>query len=363
MSPLGNLPKIGVPVLNPEVSIGVLAHNEEPRISETLRTLFAQDVFKKFSTEVVVVANGCTDNTVTVAKELLHDHRAVWSVRGLARVAELTKAGKANAWNEFVHKLSSSQAAVLVLMDADILLMNSGTISSMVDTLRRDPNAVVCVDRPIKDIALNRNRAFFQHLLLATTPEIDLTNVPLCGQLYCALSRELRLIKLPVEITVEDGFLRALLLTRGFTKPENRQRIILDPQAVHCFASVATLREAFKHEVWVVSGSIINMLLFRRFSAESEPDQDAMSLMQRWQEENPNWLQQYIQLQVQAKGWRLLPISWWTRRWSRLTRLPLGRKLRRAPIALVASAMDMLVFIAAIRDVHRGRAFGYWGRK
>jgi hypothetical protein len=248
-------------------------------------------------------------------------------------------------------------------MDADIVLMNPNTISSMVDTLTSDPRAVVCVDRPIKDIAINTNRTFFQRLLLNATPEIDPNDVPLCGHLYCVLSKELRLIRLPVEITMEDGFLRGLLLTQGFTKPENKQRIILDSQAVHRFASVATLREAFKHEVWVVSGSIVNMLLFRRFSEESEPDQNAMSLMQRWQKENPNWLRQYIQLQVRERGWRLLPKSWWKRRWSRWTSLPLRRKLQRAPIALVAAAVDMLVFIAAIRDVRRGRAFGYWGRK
>lgn len=350
-------------VHDPEVSIGVLAHNEEPRISETLRSLFAQDVFEKFSSEVVVVPNGCTDNTAAVARQLIHDHRAVWSNRGSARVAELAKAGKANAWNQFVHELSSPRAKLLILMDADIAILNSSALSSMVNTLKNNPRAVVCVDRPIKDIAINTNLNLFQRLLLAATSEIDPNNVALCGHLYCVRSNELRLIKLPVEITMEDGFLRGLLLTQGFTKPEDKQRIILDSKAAHRFASVATIREAFKHEIWVVSGSIVNMLLFKRFSAESGPDRSAMSLMQSWQTENPDWLKQYIRRQVKERGWGLLPKSWWTRRWSRLSMLPLRRRLERAPIFLLAAVMDMLVFVAAIRDVRRGRAFGYWGRK
>ena len=346
----------------PELSIGVLAHNEEPRIGETLQTLFAQDVFERFATEVVVVPNGCTDNTAAVARQLIHDHRTAWSVSGSARVTELTIAGKANAWNQFVHEFSSPRASLLILMDADIAFLNSSTLSSMVATLKNNPHAVVCVDRPIKNIAINANLTFFQRLFLATTPEIDTNNVPLCGQLYCARSNELRLIKLPVEITMEDGFLRALLLTRGFTEAEDKERIIFDSKAAHIFTSVATLREAFKHEVSVVSGSIVNMLLFRRFSSETKPHRSAMNLMQNWRTQNPDWLKQYIRLQVQEKGWRLLPKHWWTRRWSRLRRLPLQQKLVRAPIAGVAAIMDALVFIAAMRDVRRGRAFSYWGR-
>ena len=42
--------------------------------------------------------------------------------------------------------------------------------------------------------------------------------------------------------------------------------------------------------------------------------------------------------------------------------LSLKQKLLRIPIAATAASMDLVVFIAAIRDVHRGRAFGYSGR-
>src|SRR5689334_4500360 len=101
---------------HPMISIGVLAHNEAPRISETLTTLFAQDVFERIDVEIVVVANGCTDSTATVARESIGTHKAVWSHRGAARVEEITVAGKANAWNEFVHRYSSASASILVLM-------------------------------------------------------------------------------------------------------------------------------------------------------------------------------------------------------------------------------------------------------
>jgi glycosyltransferase involved in cell wall biosynthesis len=134
-----------------QISIGILAHNEEPRITKTLETLFVQDVFKKYSCEIVIVANGCTDGTAAAARRSTQDHQAVWSTLGSARVEELAVAGKSNAWNHFVHEFSSPQASVLVLMDADIELVKPNTISSMIATLKSNSQAVVCVDRPVKD--------------------------------------------------------------------------------------------------------------------------------------------------------------------------------------------------------------------
>ena len=345
---------------DPQLSIGILACNEELRIGNALRTIFEQDVFEKISTEVVIVPNGCVDETAAVARRLIQDYQGVWSTSGSARVHEVAEAGKANAWNRFVRELSSPVATMLVLMDADVTLFDRNTISSLVETLESNSQAVICADRPVKDIQINERRTLFQRLLSAATPDIDPENVPLCGQLYCALSAQLRLIKLPLQITCEDGFLRALLLTNGFTKPEDRRRIVLDPRVAHHFAAVASLRELFRHEAWVVAGSIVNMLLFELFSVECSADRSAMILMKAWDEQTPEWLQLYIKKKVREKGWHLLPRSWWTRRWTRLRRLSWGQRLRRLPVAAIAAAMDVLIFVFAIRDVRSGRAFGYW---
>lgn len=345
------------------VSIGILAHNEELNIDKTLRSLFGQDLFEKFTTEIVIVANGCADQTVRLAERSLADHRAVWSSRGSARVEDLKAAGKANAWNQFVHTLSSPAASVLILMDADITLLSADVLSSMVTCLECNPQAAVCVDRPIKDITISTKRTFFQSLLLAATPEIDPDNAHICGQLYCALSEQLRLIELPVQIQVEDGFLGALVRTYGFTRPEDLKRIILSSTAAHSFAPAMTISEIFNHEKWIVAGSIVNTILFERFWNECAADRSAMSLMRQWKQQDPEWLSKYLQDQVRARGWQLLPKSWWTRRWSRLLLLPFRRRLRRLPVAAIAAVADAIVFLAAIGDVRRGRAFRYWGRK
>ena len=150
-----SLAKCDVPV-----AIGILAHNEEARIEQTLRSLFSQDVFRMDATELVIVANGCTDKTAVAAERSLMDHRAVWSARGSARVEEIVAGGKANAWNQFVHRTECRKASLLVLMDADITILSSNTISSMIATFEASPQAVICVDRPVKDIELKPAPAF-----------------------------------------------------------------------------------------------------------------------------------------------------------------------------------------------------------
>jgi hypothetical protein len=345
-----------------KVSIGILAHDEERGIAATLDSLFGQDVFERFDTEVVIVANGCSDATAETARRALGRHRERWSVRGTARVEELPVPGKANAWNEFVHRISARDAAVLVLADADIWFLSDDTISTMLETLFRTPGAVVCVDRPVKDIELREKRTLLERVLAAATPSIDPADVPLCGQLYCSRSDALRLVHLPPEIQVDDGFIRALLLTQGFTAPEDRSRIVLSPGAAHGFASVATLRELLRHERWVVAGSIVNMLLFQKFGAEAHPGCGAVELMRAWRMRDPDWLPRFIQGCVRERGWRLLPAPWWTRRWSRLRGLAPSRWLARLPITVAAATFDAMVFLSAIYQVRRGRGYRYWGR-
>lgn len=340
------------------VSIGLLAHDEESRIVATLDGLLAQDVFDRFDTELVVVANGCSDRTVEVARAALERHRARWSRRGSARVEDLPTPGKANAWNEFVHRLSAPAAAYLVLVDADIWFLGPDTISTLVDTLARTPRAVVAVDRPLKDAGLER-RSLLKRLLGAATPTIDPNDVPLCGQLYCARSAAVREVRFPPEIQVEDGFLRGLLLTQLFTAPEDRGRIVLAP-AAHGFASVDSLAALVRHERWVVSGSIVNIMLFERFHAEARPGHGAVALMAEWAARDPRWLARFVEGEVAKRGWNLLPRWWWTRRWMQLQGLPPLRLLKKLPVAIAAAAFDALIFLGAIRDVRQGRGYRYW---
>jgi hypothetical protein len=351
------------------VAIGIMAHDEEQRIAATLASVFAQDIFDRYPTQLHVVANGCRDATVARAEQAIAacSRFAAHAIEARdpgssARVDRIEIAGKANAWNVFVHDLSRADAAFLLLMDADIELLQVDTLSRLVAALERDADAVVSVDQPLKDLVLDGPRTLLERLLAKATPPIDVADVPLCGQLYCGRASELRSFRLPLDLQMEDGFVRAMLLTRRFTAAEERSRIVLAAGASHRFEAVRTLHSLWRHERWVVAGSIVNMLLFAHFSQPPHQGRDAGELIAQWQAEDPHWLGRFVHAEVERRGWRLLPRHWWMRRWTRLRELPLLRRLARLPLAATAAAVDSVVFFAAIRDVRRGRAVRYWGR-
>src|SRR5437016_4579580 len=119
----------------PCVATAIFAWNEERSIAATLQSLFQQSLFAELTKcnqrcEIICVANGCTDRTASVASEffnhnhLQHPNHASFT----CAVANLPERGKVNAWNQFVHALSSKSARVLFMMDADILIHRADTL-------------------------------------------------------------------------------------------------------------------------------------------------------------------------------------------------------------------------------------------
>src|SRR6476659_7924659 len=128
------------------ISIGILAYNEAAVIDQTLQSLFQQGVFNdaasEIGIEIVIVPNGCTDDTAAIAQATLEQlaqqsihHKVQW------QVCEVLQAGKPNAWNLYIHQFSNPAADYLILMDADIQFIEPQTLSSMVKTLEVTPTA------------------------------------------------------------------------------------------------------------------------------------------------------------------------------------------------------------------------------
>ena len=96
-------------------SIAVFAHNEATRIAATLRSI--QAATQGMAVEVVVLVNGCQDATADVVYALA----AAWPQ---LRVAEILVADKANARNEYVHRIAAvppdSSLAMHVFVDGDV---------------------------------------------------------------------------------------------------------------------------------------------------------------------------------------------------------------------------------------------------
>ena len=93
-------------------SVGVMAYNEEMNIRRTLRAVLEQESKRTSVAEVIVVASGCTDNTVAIVREIMQSDARV------QLIVQEKREGKASAINLFLQRASSP---VLALVGADII--------------------------------------------------------------------------------------------------------------------------------------------------------------------------------------------------------------------------------------------------
>jgi len=93
-------------------SVGVMAYNEEANIGRTLEAILHQTSHKTALAEILVVASGCTDNTVGVVQAMMESEPRI------QLVIQERREGKASAINLF---LQHARSAVLVMVGADII--------------------------------------------------------------------------------------------------------------------------------------------------------------------------------------------------------------------------------------------------
>ena len=345
------------------VSIGLLAYNESQNIRSTLTSLFQQSLFSNLSDyealEIIVVPNGCTDNTAQIARESLSELTALFRPPQLRwQVCELQQPGKCNAWNHYVHYFSDVEADNLILIDADIEFLNPDTLQNLLRGLEENSDAWVTKDVPIKDIALKSRKNLFERLSAKVT---DYPESAICGQLYCARARVVRQIWMPLGLSVEDGFLAATIKTDLFTTTEDKRRVRLVPNASHVFEAYVSLPKLLDHEKRIVLGTIVNAYLFAYLWANCSPSQDAGVVTRTNYEQNPYWVKQIVDQAFTNRGWWLIPNWMMFRRLASLRKLPLPKMFLKLPVALTAFCVDQLVFLRVNQQLHKQeRGLGYW---
>lgn len=343
---------------NARLGIGVLAHNEAARIPVLVDSLFRQSIFTSDcvrSIHVVCVPNGCTDDTAVVAKRCLDDAvRRLGTARVTWAVEELAVAGKANAWNHCVHT-SLPGCDYLCFLDADIVFASDDTILAALDILLRDPRVCVSTDRPVKQDRATGWRALLSRYFSRATPAGP---TEICGQFYCARAAVVQSIWLPPGLPVEDGFLRAMVITNEFRAPEDPHRIVRVENASHFYEPKTRPQDLWRHKKRLMIGTTLNHLLFRHLW-ENAGSQGAGMLLHEQLEKDPAWLSRYLSRQSEGRTW-VVPMGHVLRRLSELRTEPLPKAARRAPAALAATAVDLLAAVSANREIKRTLGLGYW---
>lgn len=350
------------------ITIGVLAYNEEKNIDRTIWSLFQQSVFRRTTDilthwQVVVVPNGCTDATASLATQALEIATADVEVTSVDFVVEpIGRPGKSNAWNELVHRIASPSTDVFVLIDADIEFGHPDTLLNCIQRLLQDRHARAVVDLPLKDFTRKSKLSMLERFS-ARTSKVNFTQAPgISGQFYCARAESLRSVWMPVGLSVEDGFLAAMLITNGFREPPDPTRIVRADNASHYFEGLTGLRDIVQHEVRIVVGTVLNCHLCwdTLWFLTPKTGHGAGPLLKALNEEQPDWYATMMTNMVANRGRWAIPRGWVYQRFLRTREDRLFDRLRGLPRRLVILFFDVLVHWLANRQLRSSRVVGYW---
>lgn len=352
------------------ITIGILAYNEETTIRRTLDSLFGQTVFAPGALrdgdhrwEVLVVPNGCTDRTADVARDALSQilgGRLQERVTG--RVESLSQAGKSRAWNALVHRLARHDTDVFVMIDADIEFGHPQTIENSVSCLLKHPTARVVVDLPLKDFTRKERLSWVEAFSARMSRHAQEGTPGIAGSFYCARSQTLRDVWMPEGISVEDGFLAAMVSTNAFREAPRPECIVRAPDATHYFEGLTDLRSIVNHEVRLVIGTALNCYLCWDALLFLTPPSGAGAgeTIRQLNVQRPEWYREMMTNCIRNRGWWVLPRGMLFRRFEGWRDMGWGRRIRRLPLGLASFAFDCVALTLANARLRAGRGIGYW---
>ena len=345
---------------NTKVSIGIFAHNEADNIIATLESLAEQDVFAPVKLPdcditVFVLANGCTDETVPIAEAYLRKSPALDG-----NIVVIDKPGKSNAWNEFIHSSESESADYFVCMDSDITFGSANVISTLIDRLSASEEAYLAVDVAQKDTLLKTHKTMFEKVSLAFSQMMKQGSTAVAGSLYCAKGAQLRKIHMPDGLPVEDGFLRAMLVTDLFTKKDNNKRILVVNDVCHYFTPDPSIRSLFKHEERLLIGTFINSVIYGYlWQKVAQTGIDAGSLVSRNNREQPNWVEELIASYRETHD-PLIPKHFYYKYWKRWKAFRLPIKIISFPVIVAGTVAKYFLLKKIERRLGLESGLGVW---
>lgn len=336
-------------------AICIIAKDEAANIGQLISQLPMQTLlFQGAPVMIAVVCNGCTDDTAQVARAAIVGTE--WQDGVEAQVYEFREPGKARTWNLAVHEIFDAKADIAIFIDADIELADGAVLLELVNELRGNEGAVAVSGWPVKDIARNGKKSLLDRFSLKVSAQNSFPH-SINGSLYAANMEEIRRIWLPSPLPGEDGMLSAMILTEGFSRREQLERIRRVPRPTHYFEA-HTIAGFFRHEQRMAIGTTINGWLCEHFWSGQHTNHVGELVRQR-NSETPNWVDRLVARNVGQKFWAL-PSRLLTWRLYNLRNLGVAEFLARAPFSLAATILNIWPCILANRTLKRRASSSYW---
>jgi glycosyltransferase involved in cell wall biosynthesis len=318
------------------IAVCILAKDEGEGIAEALAQIARQTFVSRAEQriDVHVVANGCTDNTVPEARRAA-SYFADTSAK--LHVHDLHPGGKSRSWNTVVHALTDDRVQTFIFLDADIVLSDDTVIFSLLESLASDPKIEACSGFPVKDVSTKRVKSpldLFSLAISSRTRHVGVIN----GSLYAAKAATLREIWLPNETPGEDGFLNAMITTRGFTRPSQADSVRMATRPTHFFEAHDPL-QFFDHERRIIVGTVINRWIFE-YLWSLDLKRPAGEKIAEWNRDDPHWVEKIIAQRGSSRNW-VIPNAIMFGRFKSNGARPLWKRMANIPLAVAATLLTL----------------------
>ena len=337
-----------------KLAIVVLAKDEESNIGRFLISLAAQTLFDRVDvhSKLFVAANGCSDRTAQLARESASKAFATREID--YEILDWEKPGKSRSWNRLIHEVLPDDLDYIMAIDPDIAFVDAFVLAAVLQRISEDPALDVVSGYPVKDVTRKARPSLVDRFSLSVsgiTRHMGAIN----GSLYVAKASCLGEIWLPDETPGEDGFLNAMVMTRGFSRPEQLDVVYQFAEPTHYFQS-HSVTNFFAHEKRMIVGTMINRWIFEYLHSLklSEP---AGPLIYRLNRREPDWVNKIIAKRSVA-SW-LIPNALLFRRLKPKHGLTFSY-LVRLPVLILATALTLPPAMTANLALKKQGAASTW---
>jgi glycosyltransferase involved in cell wall biosynthesis len=268
-----------------KLSVGVVAWNEETSIVAALQSILKQTLFRNarslgVETELIVVANGCTDRTVEVTTAFFEKMRGEFpKISGVRlRLEDVPEAGFANAWNLLAHTYTRPDADYIYFVNADIVIAQPGAFESMLNELQKNKELQVVSPAGRKHIEAAKCKTLCDRLNLAVTRFTEKNQTAqVRGHCFCARAAAMRSVWLPKRFPgAVDGAFKRMIVSNLAATDDQPARIGLVSSAGYTFEAYRTFADIYNRRVRLFVGQTFIEALMRHLKTlrAGQPNQN-----------------------------------------------------------------------------------------
>jgi glycosyltransferase involved in cell wall biosynthesis len=225
-------------------SVGIMAYNEAGNVARAIESALSQPLTHATIREVIVVASGCTDDTVPIVAHLAQaDSR-------IRLIVQERREGKASAINLF---LGAARSEILVMASADVII-KPGSLDALILPLR-DPGVGMVGAHPIPVNDESTFLGFAVHTLWRLHDRIARES-PKLGEVVAFRNI---VPSIPRDTPVDEISIQALISQLGY-------RLVYEPRAIVYNRGPTTVSDYLRQRRRINSGHL-RILQQQRYAA------------------------------------------------------------------------------------------------